>query len=660
MKKLSYFLIFILFFSFWIFSCTLPNVYAGTISSISIRVNATLLDWKSFNEKVKTLVAGSKQDVNSYENKIKTIAESKTMPWSSVVKVNLSTSDDRPIRAWFEEDTLYYYSSGSRISLNEDSTSMFDNFTKLSNISALANWDTSSVKIMDDMFAWCTDLEELSALKNWDTSNVTSMNSMFVWDQNIKDISWLANWNTSKLLSMSNVFHNCHNLSDISALEKRDVSNVNNMSDLFYDTNLNDISPLKNWNIKNVKNISWMFAWTNIKDVNALKNWNTSNIEDMGATFQSCSNLSDISALANWDTSSLTDIGDIFYWPNKLEDISALKNWNTSKVTDMVQSFRWCKSLKDATPLANWDTHNVRSMEFLFEWCENLEVVDLTNWNTSKVESIFQMFHGCKNLKTIYASKDFTTENVVSGERWIRDPSTEVFDWATALQWWNGTKYDASHTDKTYARLDTASQPWYFTLRSESISSKNNEQQSSNKKTQNESSTNMSSTSQTQNNAYSKEMNEAYSFAYKNWITTAKNIESADMNAPLKRIAMAKMLSNYATQVLHKVPDSSKGSVTFDDVSVQQNNNYGNAVTLAYQLWIMWQWTKHFRPNDTVTRAEFATALSRLLYSTSDGNPYYETHLKKLKNEWIITKDNPSQPEVRWYVMLMLYRSAQK
>jgi hypothetical protein len=74
----------------------------------------------------------------------------------------------------------------------------------------------------------------------------------------------------------------------------------------------------------------------------------------------------------------------------------------------------------------------------------------------------------------------------------------------------------------------------------------------------------------------------------------------------------------------------------------------------------MWQWTKHFRPNDVVTRAEFATALSRLLYSTSDGTPYYETHLKKLKNEWIITKDNPSQQEVRWYVMLMLYRSAQK
>ncbi|MBR4633909.1 S-layer homology domain-containing protein [bacterium] len=40
-----------------------------------------------------------------------------------------------------------------------------------------------------------------------------------------------------------------------------------------------------------------------------------------------------------------------------------------------------------------------------------------------------------------------------------------------------------------------------------------------------------------------------------------------------------------------------------------------------------------FRPNDEVTRAEFATALSRMLYSTPDGKPYYATHLQKLKAE---------------------------
>ncbi|MBQ5945057.1 S-layer homology domain-containing protein [bacterium] len=40
-----------------------------------------------------------------------------------------------------------------------------------------------------------------------------------------------------------------------------------------------------------------------------------------------------------------------------------------------------------------------------------------------------------------------------------------------------------------------------------------------------------------------------------------------------------------------------------------------------------------FRPNDLVTRAEFATALSRMLYSTPDGNPYYVPHIEKLKSE---------------------------
>jgi len=71
-----------------------------------------------------------------------------------------------------------------------------------------------------------------------------------------------------------------------------------------------------------------------------------------------------------------------------------------------------------------------------------------------------------------------------------------------------------------------------------------------------------------------------------------------------------------------------------------------------------------FRPNDAVTRAEFVTALSRLLYNMSDWeykwtSKYYEPHMKKLYNEWIITKTNPKMEENRWYVMIMLMRSAE-
>ena len=69
-----------------------------------------------------------------------------------------------------------------------------------------------------------------------------------------------------------------------------------------------------------------------------------------------------------------------------------------------------------------------------------------------------------------------------------------------------------------------------------------------------------------------------------------------------------------------------------------------------------------FRPNDEVTRAEFATALSRMLYSTLDGeykatSKYYLNHMKKLKEEKIITYDNPNIKELRGYVMIMLMRS---
>ena len=161
------------------------------------------------------------------------------------------------------------------------------------------------------------------------------------------------------------------------------------------------------------------------------------------------------------------------------------------------------------------------------------------------------------------------------------------------------------------------------------------------------------------NNWYSKEMNDAYEYAHNNWITTTNSIEKAKMNSPLTRIAMAKMLSYYAINVLGQNPDTTKWTPLFNDVTSKMNSQYNNAVTLSYQLWIMWQNLKNnnFRPNDEVTRAEFATALSRMLYWITDWNPYYVSHLRKLKQEWIISNDNPTMKEKRWYVMVMLMRS---
>ena len=80
-----------------------------------------------------------------------------------------------------------------------------------------------------------------------------------------------------------------------------------------------------------------------------------------------------------------------------------------------------------------------------------------------------------------------------------------------------------------------------------------------------------------------KEMNNAYTFAHENKITTMNTIEKADMNGPLTRVAMAKMLSYYAINVLKKEPDLNRVN-KFKDISDELDAQYDNGVTLAYQL----------------------------------------------------------------------------
>ena len=164
---------------------------------------------------------------------------------------------------------------------------------------------------------------------------------------------------------------------------------------------------------------------------------------------------------------------------------------------------------------------------------------------------------------------------------------------------------------------------------------------------------------------YSTEEKQAYDYAYKNNITTIDSIDKANMWWNLTRIAMAKMISNYAINILGLTPDTSKNCY-FSDVSLSLDYQYDNWVTKACQLGLMWVWINQFYPNWVVTRAEFWTVLSRTLNSKdtaklnimNNANPYYGIHLSYLKEEWIMNNiANPTDFERRWRVMLMLMRA---
>lgn len=156
---------------------------------------------------------------------------------------------------------------------------------------------------------------------------------------------------------------------------------------------------------------------------------------------------------------------------------------------------------------------------------------------------------------------------------------------------------------------------------------------------------------------YSSELRQAYNWAFENKITTMNTIEWARMYDWLTREEMAKMISNYAVDILWKVPDTLE-SCYFLDSNI--NPDLVQYVIESCQLWLMWQWVTSFRPKDFVTRAEFGTVLSRVLRWNKNEwwKTYYENHLNALKSEWIMNNiSSPLDREIRWYVMLMLMRS---
>lgn len=156
--------------------------------------------------------------------------------------------------------------------------------------------------------------------------------------------------------------------------------------------------------------------------------------------------------------------------------------------------------------------------------------------------------------------------------------------------------------------------------------------------------------------SFSKEFIDAYSFAYQIWITTQKTIKDADLEWHLIRAHMAKMMTNYAIKIMSGVVDTSR-VCEFDDLA-GQSDEMKYYIRLSCQLGIMWVGIQSFNPNWPVTRAEFGTVLSRILYGNiyNDWDFFYTNHLKILKEKGIIKNDDPSLEELRWYVMLMLMR----
>ena len=167
-----------------------------------------------------------------------------------------------------------------------------------------------------------------------------------------------------------------------------------------------------------------------------------------------------------------------------------------------------------------------------------------------------------------------------------------------------------------------------------------------------------------QDSQFASEQNDAYLWACQHNITTIRTIQEVRLDQPLTRAELAKIMSVYAMKEYHLKPLRA-AAVNYKDVNTDLGD-LADYIQLAYQLQIMGidadgTPIQAFEPHKLVSRAEFATVLSRVIWGNKhniSGDDRYSAHLQALKKYEIITSDVPANWwELRGRALLMLHRT---
>ncbi len=315
----------------------------------------------------------------------------------------------------------------------------------------LSSFNTEKVTNMAYMFATGVSLTSLD-LSRFKTDNVTKMNSMFESCYALASLD-MTNFNTEKVTDMSYMFSNCQTLTELN-LSHFNTANVTDMRNMFANCYKLSSLDVSRFNTEKVTTMQYMFAGSHVLTELDLSSFNTPNVTSMDIMFYECSSLVSLN-ISNFNTANVTTMRSMFSKCNALESLD-LSHFNTENVTDMNDMFRECEALK-SLDLSNFNTEKLTDMSNMFSGCKALTSVNLCNFNPQNVTEygMYYVFYECGELTTIYCKYDWST---CSAE------ATAMFTDCTKLKGPNGTEFDGTVTDKTYARPDGMDdKPGYFT-----------------------------------------------------------------------------------------------------------------------------------------------------------------------------------------------------
>ncbi len=334
---------------------------------------------------------------------------------------------------------------------------MFAGCTSLTSLDA-SGFKTDNVTNMNYMFYGCSGLTSLDVSK-FNTANVTEMGAMFSGCSGLTSLN-VSGFNTANVTGMNSMFNRCSGLTSLD-VSKFNTANVTEMGAMFDECSSLTSLDVSGFNTANVTNMSAMFDGCSSLTSLDVSGFNTTNATTMAGMFYGCSGLTKLD-VSGFNTTNVTNINSMFSGCSSLTSLD-VSGFNTTSITNMGGLFYGCSGLTSIN-VSEFNTANVTYMGSMFSGCSGLTSLDLSSFNTANVKydaanycyGIQTMFSGCSELTTIYVGEDWSTDSLTE--------SADVFKGCTALVGGQGTKYDAEHTDYTYAHIDGGTDnPGYFT-----------------------------------------------------------------------------------------------------------------------------------------------------------------------------------------------------
>ncbi len=272
--------------------------------------------------------------------------------------------------------------------------------------------------------------------------------------QQIRKVVFDNSFSDCRLTTCDYLFHSLSNLTTIEGMRKNlNTSQVGSMKSMFSGCKSLTSLDLSNFNTSKVKDMGDMFRDCKSLTSLDLSSFDTRNVTRMNHMFIDCSGLKSIN-LSSFRTPNVIVMRHMFNGCTSLTSLD-LSRFDTENVVDMAKMFYNCTNLSELR-ISQFNTKNVKGMREMFANCKSLQTLDLANFDTQQVEVIYDMFSGCSSLMTIYVASDWDTKAVEQDEN--------LFNGCILLTGGNGTKYNASNTSKSYARIDGGTySPGYFT-----------------------------------------------------------------------------------------------------------------------------------------------------------------------------------------------------